>query len=205
MSQKIILFDWDDTLFSKNEYKKRLSEDIAKVCNISAEDAWKLEEEYFESLDKSGDFRIDNFLQFISEKSKKKIDLSYFVTNNSDIYSGAVFPEVIHVLNQLKNDFILGIYSQGFSDLQKIKIELSGIKDYFDKKLIYINNDKLDSKFIEKIPNGATVIDDKKVVIETLASARPDLQLLWINRKDEEKLNTPKIRTIKNLDELLTI
>lgn len=49
------------------------------------------------------------------------------------------------------------------------------------------------------------MIDDKKEVIETLANARPDLKLVWINRKDEDKLETSQITTIKRLDDLLKI
>lgn len=200
MNKKIILFDWDDTLFSKTEYKKRLSVALANVSKISEDEVWKFEEEYFESLEKSGDFRVDNFLQFISQKSKTKIDLTNFINDNLNIYSGAVFSEAIDVLNQLKNVFVLGVYSQGFNDLQRLKIKNSGLKNYFDEKLIYINSNKLDPNFINTLPQKAIVIDDKKEVIEALKSNRPDLELIWINRIDDEKM--PGVKTITSLREL---
>jgi phosphoglycolate phosphatase-like HAD superfamily hydrolase len=201
MNKKIILFDWDDTLFSKSGYQKRLSETLAKVCNLPAETVWKLEEEYFNGLDKSGDFRVDKLLEFVRQKSGKQVDLTNFIASNPEIYSGALFPEIVTVLDQLKEKFLLGIYSQGFIDLQKTKIEYSGIKNYFDEKLIYLNNNKLDSDFIKTLPNKVMLVDDKKEVIETLKQLRPDLELVWINRKDEEK--TDGVRTIQSLKELL--
>ena len=55
--------------------------------------------------------------------------------------------------------------------------------------------------FLKKIPDGVTIIDDDKNVIEKLKQLRPDLELIWINRKDEEKMDG--IRTIKSLEELI--
>lgn len=200
MNKKIILFDWDDTLFSKTEYKKRLSLALANVSKIPEDEVWKFEEEYFESLDKSGDFRIDNFLKFISQRSEIKIDLTNFVNDNLNIYSGSVFSEVINVLNQLRNTFVLGVYSQGFNDLQRMKIKNSGLENYFDEKLIYINSNKLDPKFIATLPTESIIIDDKKEVVETLKQLRFDLELIWINRKDGEKMEG--VKTIESLREL---
>lgn len=200
MNKKIILFDWDDTLFSKTEYKKRLSLALANVSKIPEDEVWKFEEEYFESLDKSGDFRIDNFLKFISQRSEIKIDLTNFVNDNLNIYSGSVFSEVINVLNQLRNTFVLGVYSQGFNDLQRMKIKNSGLENYFDEKLIYINSNKLDPKFIATLPTESIIIDDKKEVIETLKQLRFDLELIWINRINDEKMEG--VKTITSLREL---
>ena len=201
MDKKVILFDWDDTLFSKTKYQQNLSETLARVCGMSSEAVWNLEEEYFNSLNKSGDFRVDKLLEFVCQKSGKQIDLTNFIADNPKIYSEALFSEVVTVLEKLKKKFILGIYSQGFIDLQKTKIVFSGIKNYFNKDLIYLNKDKLESEFIKTLPNKAIVVDDKKEVIETLKHQRPDLELIWINRKDEEKME--RVKTIQSLTELL--
>ncbi len=37
MSKKVILFDWDDTLFSKKLYKWNLLSSLAKICKVSIE------------------------------------------------------------------------------------------------------------------------------------------------------------------------
>ena len=124
-----------------------------------------------------------------------------FNTDKLGIYSKTLFPEVIEVLEKMKDVYTLGIYSQGFESLQRLKIKFSGIENYFDKDLIFIDRDKTQLEFVAKLPTGVMVIDDKKEVIETLKNLRSDLELVWINRKDEEKFEG--IRTIKSLEELL--
>jgi hypothetical protein len=101
----------------------------------------------------------------------------------------------------MKNKYILGIYSQGFVNLQKIKIKYSGIEKYFNKNLIFIDRDKTHQDFVKNLPIKATVVDDKKEVIETLKELRPDLKLIWINRKNDETIDG--VKTIKNLKNLI--
>jgi len=202
MDEKIILFDWDDTLFSKAEYKKNLRGNLARICEVSEEEIFELEEKYFDNLINSGDFQIDDFVRTFSQRFNKKINLEDFSTDRLGIYSRALFPETIGVLNKLKINFQLGIYSQGFDSLQKIKIKSSGIENFFDQNLIYINRNKLDPEFIKKLPNDVIVIEDKKEVIEKLKDTGR-FQLFWINRIDDQKIEG--VTTIKNLGELVNL
>ena len=201
MNKKIILFDWDDTLFSKNLYKKNLTTNLARICETTEEEAVKVDDEYFSNLINSGDFKIEDFLKTFEDKFDKKINLEDFNTDKLGIYSKALFPETIEVLEKLKNDYALGIYSQGYENLQRLKIKFSGIENYFDQDLIFIDRDKTQPDFVVKLPTKAVVIDDKKEVIEKLKQLRPDLELVWINRKDEEKIS--EVKTIKSLEELI--
>jgi len=202
MDGKIILFDWDDTLFSKVEYKKNLRSNLARICEVSEEEIFEFEEKYFNGLINSGDFQIDDFVNSFSKKFNKKIDLEDFSTDRLGIYSSALFPETIGVLNKLKINFRLGIYSQGFDSLQRIKIRSSGIENFFDQSLICINRNKLDPDFIKKLPNDAIIIEDKKEVIEKLKNTGR-FQLFWINRNNDERIEG--IATIKNLGELVNL
>jgi phosphoglycolate phosphatase-like HAD superfamily hydrolase len=201
MSRGIILFDWDDTLFSKVEYKKNLRDNLARICEVSKEEIFRVEDEYFESLERSDNFQIEKFVDVFRKKFNKKIKLEDFSSDKLNIYSVALFPEVIAVLNELKkNGFKLGIYSQGFTNFQKIKIESSGIKDYFDENFIFISRDKTDPEFIATLLDGAIIIDDKKEVVEKLKTdGRFDL--FWINRKNDEIIEGAT--TVKNLNEFV--
>ena len=187
MKKKIILFDWDDTLFSKVEYKKRLRSNLAKICGTSEEEIFKFEEKYFENLKRSDDFQIDNFVESFGKKFDKKIKLKDFNSDKLGIYSGALFPETISVLESLKNYFNLGIYSQGFINLQKIKIGSSKIENFFDEKFIYIDRNKLNPDLIEKLPDGAIIVDDKKEVVKKLKTL-DRFNIVWINRNDDEQI-----------------
>lgn len=199
MEKKLILFDWDDTLFSKVEYKKRLRSNLARICEASEEEIFEFEEKCFESLKKSDDFQIDNFVKSFEEKFGKKIELEDFSSDNLKIYSEALFPETISVLNNLKDKFNLGIYSQGFIPLQKIKIKSSGIEDFFDEKFVFIDRDKLATEFLAKLPDGATIVDDKKEVVEKLKTLNR-FNVIWINRINDEKISG--VKTIKSLLEI---
>ena len=86
---------------------------------------------------------------------------------------------------------------------QIVKIKNTKIKKFFDLKISLIERRKLDIEVIAKIPFGATVIDDKKMVIEKLYETRPDLKLYWVNRIDQEKIENDRVATIRNLRELI--
>lgn len=200
MKRKLILFDWDDTLFSKVEYKKRLRSNLAKICGVSEEEIFKFEEKYFENLKRSDDFQIKNFVESFSEKFDKKIELKDFSSDNLKIYSGALFTKTISVLEKLKDNFDLGIYSQGFVDLQKIKIRSSGVDNFFEKEFVYIDRNKLRADFVSKLPDGAIIVDDKKEVVEKLKQLNR-FKIIWINRNDDEPIEG--VTTIHNLEELM--
>lgn len=95
----------------------------------------------------------------------------------------------------------VGIFSEGVPEWQMKKLVLTGAIDYLDQALIFIERRKLASEAIEKIPNGVVLIDDKKEVIKALRLQMPDLELIWINRKNEEEMDG--VKTIRNLTELL--
>lgn len=199
--KKIILFDWDDTLFSKAKYRRKVISNLIKLSKVSQQEVYEFEKQYFDNLIRSDDFTIKDFVSKFTYKFNKEIDLENFSTDKLGIYSNALFPETIEVLEKMKNKYILGIYSQGFKALQKIKIKYSGIEHFFDKDLIFITRRKLDKEFLKKIPQKILIIDDKQEVIETLKQLRPDLGLVWINRNDEETLDG--VTTIKNLNNLI--
>lgn len=199
MGENIILFDWDDTLFSKTEYKRNLRSNLARICEVTEEEIFEFEEKYFDSLSNSGDFQIDDFVKSFSQKFGKKIELKDFDSDKLGIYSQALFTDAISGLNNLKDSFRLGIYSQGFESLQRIKIRSSGTESFFDEQLIFINRNKLDPEFISALPDGVTIIEDKREVIERLKT-ESRFNIVWINRNNNETIDG--VTTIRNLNEL---
>lgn len=197
MEKQIILFDWDDTLFSKAEYLQRLNSNLARECNTSIEQIIESQEKYFKSLGDSNDFHIEKNIEYLGQNFNKKIDLENFTTDRFEIYSKALFADSIPALEKLKNNFRLGIYSQGFNDCQKIKINASGIGHYFEEELIFIARNKSDPKFIETLPGGAIIIDDKQSKIEPLETTGR-FDLFWLNRNGNE-IMSGKAKTTGNL------
>lgn len=203
MDKKIILFDFDKTISDTNGFVEKFCFELNRLFSIPKQITLVTFEEYKSKLEFSTDFRPEDFSQDVSKKTG--IDLKLIEECIFNPKNFPVFEEVRHVLTELSIKNRLGIFSEGFDDWQKKKIKLSGLWDFFDPDLIIIERRKLSPESINKIPTGAVVIDDKRIVIENLANTRPDLYLVWINRLNGERIEAPQIRTIKNLDELLTI
>lgn len=200
MKREIILFDWDDTLFSKNKFKDNLNRCLAVFYGKSFEEMSELMDEYVNGLKYSDDFRIDDFIIFLGKKTGKEIDVEKFKNDDLKIYSGSLFEDTITVLTELKKRYILGIYSQGFDDIQNIKIKSSGLRDFFDDQYMYIGRDKVNLDFVKKLPKNSTIVDDKKEVIGILNSLSR-FNVIWINRNDDTQMGG--VKTIRCLNELI--
>lgn len=204
MNEEIILFDMDRTIFDTDTLGKNFKKNLVDATQTSIEKIEKINSDYKANLESSTDFNPDEFLKEVEKETKvdlENLNQAFFSSKNFVLY-----PEAIEIIRKLSEDnFVLGIFSEGAQEWQTKKLILTGIIDYFDPSLIFIERRKLLAESIDKIPNGVRVIDDKKEVIETLANNRPDLKLIWINRLNDEKIETSQIRTIKELNDLLAM
>lgn len=202
--ERITLFDIDKTIFDTKTSGERISKNIGLVTKRTPEEIERINGEYKSGLDSTTDFDSNDFFREVSRQTGSNIGDLTEVLFNPDNF--VLYPKTLTLLKKLLNeDYSLGIFSEGVPDWQMKKLILTGAIEYIDPSLIFIERRKLDLKAIKKIPNGARVIDDKKEVIETLFGVRPDLNLVWINRLNDEKIRAPKTRTIKSLDELVAI
>lgn len=197
MDKKIILFDVDDTLIEKSKTKKNVVKFLLDYSNKTEEEIELMMEDFLDRSDNSKDFMIGAFIQSVmGDENFKK-----FSINDPKIYEGILFEDTLPVLEKFKEkNQIMGSFTQGYVDFQKAKIKLTGIENFLDKNLIYVSPNKLDPEFVKTLPNSAIVVDDKKRILETLKQLRPDLELFWINRIDDEKMEG--VKTITSLREL---
>jgi putative hydrolase of the HAD superfamily len=80
--------------------------------------------------------RIERFRQSLSHlgiKDKKMSNLiaDYYVDHSP--YKTALFPNAIDVLKELSNSYTLHIITNGFEEIQAIKMENSGLSHFFDE------------------------------------------------------------------------
>lgn len=68
-------------------------------------------------------FQVDN-LPLAEKMAEMYVEISPYQTN--------LFPGAIETLTELQKDFELHIITNGFKEIQHIKLENSGIRDYFD-------------------------------------------------------------------------
>ena len=198
--ERIFLFDIDKTIFDTKSSGEKVTKSIGLVTRRNLNEIERINEEYKSNLDSTTDFDSDNFLKLVADKTG--VD---FETLNQAVFKPenfVLYPETLTVLKYLLDEgYSLGIFSEGVADWQMKKLVLTGVINYFDPALIFIERRKLTPEAINKIPNGVTLVDDKEEVIEKLKQQRPDLELVWVNRKNDEEMKG--VRTIKSLTELL--
>lgn len=203
MDKKIILFDIDKTLLNPYFILDDLTSEIKNKFDKKI-DVFKIHAEYVKDLESSTDFNTKDFLKFLSEKTMVPFVELNNCFYNQKLWEGYVYEEVKSVLNRLQTKFNLGIFSEGFNISQNEKLEMSKLNTFFKKDLIFISRRKLNDDFLKTIPKKVIIVDDKKEVIETLKSKRPDLELIWINRKDEEKMEgVIAIKSLRELENLI--
>jgi len=197
--ERIILFDIDKTVFDTRASGKKYGQKLAERCHVGEEKIKESVESYRSQLESSTDFDPDELLARIeTEYGVEKGNLEQVLFDQSNFI---LFPESGAVLEKLAKTSILGLFSEGRQQWQKKKMELTGIARFFDPRYVIVERRKMNEESIKKIPQGSTVIDDKRVVIERLKQLRPDLNLIWINRENEEKIEG--VTNIKSLKDLL--
>lgn len=200
MEKQIILFDIDNTLFDVNTFfSKNVWPAVEKDLKISKAKLDKVSEIYGKTLSKNTEFDPKGWLKVarkeLGEKANEIKDYIY----NPDFFVKSLFNEVIPALNELKEDYILGIYSEGIEEWQRKKIELSGLNNYFEQKYIIINPNKVSEQVLESIPKRATVVDDRSDVVLDLETV-DDIYPVWLNRTEKQSLpNTKEIKTLTGL------
>ena len=196
--KKTLLFDIDHTLLDTEKLKVILLEKVEAVIGKSLEEIIPVRNTYLKSLNKGTDFSPKDYLRALSENFSVNIDYlkkAFFEDSN---FKKVLYPETQGVLKDLKNNFQLGIFSEGFESFQNAKLKKSGIYDYFDPKIIIIKRRKTEKESLEIIPKGALVVDDNLEVIEELTKNK--IKAIWLNRNDSE--NKSNFSSIKTLSEL---
>ncbi|NCN03946.1 MAG: HAD family hydrolase [Candidatus Pacebacteria bacterium] len=201
MEKQIIFFDIDNTLFDVNTFfNKYLIPASEKDLGISKEKFEKVSQVYKESLEKGTEFNPEGWLAEAKRQLGKKADGISELFSNPDFFVGSLFAEVIPILSDLKNDYVLGIFSEGLEEWQRKKIELSGINNYFEQKYISISSDKVSEKVLSLIPLGALIVDDRAEIVLELGK-RDGIHPILLNRKFKDA--PPNTKVIKDLTGLL--
>ena len=199
MKKETILFDIDGTLIDSVSMAEMFRKKIAQIIKISVDEIKELSDKYIATLKSRTDFHPFDLIKFINKTKNQTIDSNDIFFKSKNIYKKYIYNDVVTNLDKLKNNYNLGVFSEGFRDYQGQKI--ATLIDKFDKNLLFITRRKLDNEFLKQIPKETLIIDDKQEVVETLKQFRPDLELVWINRDGKEKIK--EVRTIKSLDELI--
>ena len=200
MDKPIILFDIDHTLIDTNKLRKQISAALISAIGTNKNLFADAENRYIKSLNHPHDFAPSDYIKQLSQRfGAEKEVLNDIFFNRSELYEKSLYSEVKPTLSFLSKKAHLGIFSEGGKKFQTAKIALSGIKVYFDKKLIFIHKRKKSPEALKLLPPKSIIIDDNWEIIETLIEKAP-IKAVWINRKDFTKHS--QAPTITNLSQV---
>lgn len=175
-----IIIDFDDTIFDTHKMMQELIGSFEKAGFTSDE----FKEIYKKSKEKSGDFDQKTVIDLFGElrpfdKHQVAKELADLLERSEDF----VYPDFYKFADGfLRKELIL--LSFGSTEYQKIKIENSGIKNYFDK--VYVTNkDKvfnLEHIYRKYASDAIVFIDDKAEEIDRVKEKFPDVVALKMER-----------------------
>jgi phosphoglycolate phosphatase-like HAD superfamily hydrolase len=185
-STPIIYFDIDNTLIDASALVSAIA--IRLVSRgLAAQEFESAVNDYYQNLEDTTNFDPQELITLLAQRCAIDpiiIEQEFF---NPAHFIEALFPEIIATLETLSKTHRLGIFSQGNRSWQEQKLSLSGIDQYFDPQLKLIAQRKLALEVINQLKKNSSVVDDTFVVITTVASQRPDLQLFWLHRGAAEQ------------------
>lgn len=193
-----IFFDIDGTLVDAEKFGKSIRTSFMKVLKVDEEELARAIADYYAALESTTDFNPKDIVVHISKRyGIDPILLDNVFWKEDKHYKEALYPEVITVLEKLSKENALGIFSQGFEEFQRHKLNASGIISFFKEENIFIYRRKLSDEATGSLPRTATVIDDNHEVVLKLSDY---VGAIWMNRRTED--DDAQVKTIHSLSEL---
>jgi len=200
-----IIFDFDHTLFSVDEFYKNFQGSFKKIGINQV-----LFKETFEEAKRGKQpYNPENQFKLIVQK-KSDASLKGLRSNFEKILNKAnkfLYSDVEPFLKKVCNKFDLYLVSYGDKNFQKKKIEKSGITKFFKKIVITtdINKSSTLKKFLRK-NEKAVFVDDNPEALSTTKEKFPQVITIRMNRGEgkykKEKNNKNIDFCVKNLKEI---
>ncbi len=217
MNKKIILFDIDYTLFNGKTFRETLLKEIGKEIQPESIDSFAIaaEEVYISLRDVMAHFDTALFAQALSKRFDVAVDEVMVKEETESLSRSGVFlyeetESVLKELSLLPNTEI-GIFSTGFFDLQKAKID--PVIHFISEEHMHIFTDKqpLLLDIVEKYKNEKLyLVDDFFQLLQKAKEIDSHLTTVWMKRgRHAEKIQgssefVPDF-AITSLDEVLSI
>ena len=155
----VIIFDFDDTLFDT----KRLNADVIESLVAHGAERALARFAYDSAKVKNGVYYLSGHIAELEQASNTKIAQEFFDWFEGLDFTDYVLPEVVPLLENLKNDHKLLLLTKGEESFQKFKINRAGLAKHFHE--IHIT------------------AGDKEIYLESFDFTEP---VIFINDKIEE-------------------
>ncbi len=137
---KAVIFDVDETLVDRKAAFVRFCEHM--IDTYAKEYPFRGTRDellaYMNTIDKNGYAALSDFLVKLKEYWPLPLTISEFITYRNDIFGFLTvsYPETKEVLDSLAGKYKLGVITNGYSKVQRKKIEMIGVTHYFDDIIV---------------------------------------------------------------------
>lgn len=211
---KAVIFDIDNTLVDRRAAFLRLCDYL--IDTYGREYPYKITREelveYLVEIDANGYGGLEQFVPKLSSIWKLPHSVQEFVRERNEVFGKLTVPyaDTIRVLEALKDRYKLGVITNGYSTVQREKINMVGIEHYFQDIIISGEEEfekpdprifRLSCEHLGVLPEEAVYIGDyyPNDIAGALASG---LTPIWINEDDTTHPEYTGIR-VKELKEIL--
>jgi len=137
---KAVIFDIDDTLVDRKVAFLRFCHyfidkySVIYPYNINKDDLIS----YMIEIDASGYGGLKNFIPELNKVWHLPISSQEFIKERNSVFGSFTvpFPESKSLLEYLKGKYKLGVITNGYSAVQREKIRVAGLEDYFDDIIV---------------------------------------------------------------------
>ncbi|SPY32656.1 pyrimidine 5'-nucleotidase [Pasteurella canis] len=220
MKYQWLFFDADETLFSFDAFAG-----LQKLFSDYGVDFKQTDFEEFQRINKplwvqyqnaeitAEQLQVTRFSSWAARLNKKPVELNdHYLIAMADICKP--LEHVVETLAVLKEHANLGIITNGFTTLQRLRLEKTGLADWFE--FITISEEvgiaKPDPRIFEHSLNLANVTDRSQVLMigdnlesDILGGHNAQLDTCWLHYTRENTTNITPTYSIGRFDELLKI
>jgi putative hydrolase of the HAD superfamily len=212
--KKAIIFDVDGTLVDRRDAFIRFCNYL--VDRYGEENPYEVTREalinYMIEIDENGYGGLENFIPRLNKLWELPISIEGFIVERNEIFGKmtTAYPELYEVLDSLKGRYKLGIITNGYSSVQRDKINAVDIADYFDDIIVSGEHDfaKPDSRIFALACERLGVNKEEAVYIgdyypnDIAGALGAGIMPIWISEDPQEHIEFEGIR-VKRLQDIL--
>ena len=212
---KAVIFDVDNTLVDRREAFIRFCSYL--IDTYAGEYPFSDSEEeminYMVEIDENGYAGLEKFLVKLKERWQLPVSLKDFIRERNEIFGklSIPYPELFEVLDALKGSYRLGIITNGYSGVQRDKINAVNMAHYFDDIIVSGDHpfEKPDSRIFELSCRNLGVQPEEAIYIgdyypnDIAGALGAKIMPIWINDDPNEHAEYQGIR-VEKLRDILT-
>ena len=211
---KAVIFDMDNTLIDRRKAFLGLCEYLIETYGADYPYEVTREEliEYMIEIDADGYGGLQNMIPKLSKVWKLPHSVEEFIEERNNIFGQltVLYPETLEVLKTLKENYKLGMITNGYSSVQREKIDTVKIGDYFRDIIVSGEEEfeKPDSRIFLKACENLGVEPEEAVYVgdyypnDMIGALSANLKPIWITEDPDEHPEYQGIR-VKRLKDIL--